>query len=156
MSRRAGFTLIEICLALLIGMCLMALAVPSISGMLREQRLRRSFEAFDRFVRTAQLKSITEQRAYVMVWTDDGIELVPVERIETDAAEPERFAFAQDQVFTIERSAALTKKPVAEWIFWKSGTCEPAIISFSGPAGKWVVSYNPLTARGVFVESESA
>jgi hypothetical protein len=156
MSRRAGFTLIEICLALLIGMCLMALAVPSISGMLREQRLRRSFEAFDGFVRTAQLKSITERRAYVMVWTKEAIELVPEERIETDPVEPERFAFEQDQVFTIERPAALTKKPVAEWIFWKSGTCEPAVISFSGPAGKWTVNYNPLTARGVFVESESA
>ena len=156
MSRRAGFTLIEICLALLIGMCLMALAVPSISGMLREQRLRRSFEAFDGFVRTAQLKSITERRAYVMVWTDSGIELVPVERTETEPAEPERFTFEQDQVFNIERPAALTKKPVAEWIFWKSGTCEPAVISFSGPAGKWVVNYNPLTARGVFVESDPA
>ena len=156
MSRRAAFTLIEICLALLIGMCLIALAVPSISGMLREQRLKRSFEAFDSFVRTAQLKSITEQRAYVMVWAEDGIELVPAERIETDPAEPERFAFEEEQVFTIERPAALTKKPVAEWIFWKSGVCEPVVVSFSGPAGKWVVSYNPLTARGVFVESDPA
>lgn len=154
MSRRAGFTLIEICLALLIGMCLIALAVPSISGMFREQRLRRSFESFDRFVRSAQLKSITERRSYVMVWNKENIELVPVEAAETEPAEPEQFAFEEDQVFTIERPAALMKKPVAEWIFWKSGTCEPAVISFSGPAGKWAVDYNPLTARGIFLSSE--
>src|SRR5215211_236452 len=127
MSRRAGFTLVEICLALLIGMCLISLAVPSVSLLLRKQRLERTFEAFDRFVRKAQLKSITERRAYVMVWKEQSIELLPVEPIESDPPEPERFTFEEGEVLTIERPAALTKKPVAEWIFWKSGTCEPAV-----------------------------
>src|SRR5437588_289644 len=43
--------------------------------------------------------------------------------------------------------ALLAEKYPAEWIFWPSGTCEPAIVRFQGPAGSWTANYSPLTAR---------
>jgi hypothetical protein len=43
--------------------------------------------------------------------------------------------------------AALSARHPAEWIFWPSGTCEPAIVQFKGYAGSWTANYLPLTAR---------
>ena len=155
-SRRSGFTLLEICLALLIGLLLILLAVPSIGGMVAEQRLKRSFEAFDALVRLAKSKSVTERRAYEMVWDEEGITLLSPEKRDDDDpdAEAERFAFAAKESFAVERPAALMKDPPMTWTFWRSGVCEPAIISFRGEAGHWTVRYDPLTARGIFLESE--
>jgi len=47
----------------------------------------------------------------------------------------------------ISLPAALIGKPPAEWIFWPSGTCEPARVQFRGPAGTWTADYSPLTAQ---------
>ena len=72
---------------------------------------------------------------------------------------PEVFAKDEDPkpvaVFQLDRSdilkltlpAALTKKPPPEWIFWSTGTCEPAIVQFKGSGGSWTANYSALTAR---------
>ena len=156
MHRRAGFTLLEICLAIFISLLLITLAVPSIVALLAEQRLKSSFDEFDGFVRTARERSMTERRTYAMSWAEDGIVLVPVERRDTDdpKAEPERFVFAQGETFALERPGALMKKPAPEWIFWRSGLCEEALVTFAGDAGKWSVRYDPLTTHATFLDSE--
>lgn len=139
----------------MIGLLLITLAVPSIAGMLAEQRLKQSFEAFDGFVRSAKMKSVSERRTYVMVWDEEGITMHPAETRETDEPDAglDRFDFEKDETFTIARPAALMKNPPGEWVFWRSGTCEPALISFKGEAGDWSVQYNPLTVRGQFLDS---
>ena len=156
MSRRSGFTLLEICIALFISLLLITLAVPSIVSLLAEQKLKRTFDTFDSFVRTAREKSMTERRTYAMAWADDGITLLPVERRDTDdpKAEPERFLFAEGESLTLARPAALMKKPPAEWVFWRSGLCEETVVTFAGAAGSWSVHYDPLTTHGTFIDSE--
>ena len=156
MPRRASFTLLEICLALFISLLLITLAVPSIVALLAEQRLKSSFDEFDGFVRTARERSMTERRTYAMSWAEDGIVLLPVERRDTDdpKAEPERFVFGKGESFALERPSALMKKPPAEWIFWRSGVCEEALVSFAGEAGSWSVRYDPLTTHATFLDSE--
>ena len=156
MFRRAGFTLLEICIALFIGMLLITIAVPSVMAMLAEQRLKASFEKFDGFVRTARERSITERRTYAMAWEEKGVTLLPVERRDTDDpdAEPERFVFEEGESFTLERPSALMKKPPGEWVFWRSGLCEETVVSYAGEAGSWRVHYDPLTVRGTFLDSE--
>ena len=49
---------------------------------------------------------------------------------------------------TLERPAAMAKNPPPEWIFWHSGICEPAIITYKGPEGAWKAQYDPLTGHG--------
>jgi len=49
---------------------------------------------------------------------------------------------------TLTLPAALTAKPAGEWIFWPTGTCEPAIVRFVGRAGTWTANYSPLTGYG--------
>jgi Tfp pilus assembly protein FimT len=156
LSRRAGFTLLEICLALLIGVMLILLAVPSISGLLAEQRLKKSFEQFEQLVAAAKLQSVTEQRTYALAWDRKGITMGPLGPREPghDEDAGNRLVFEKDESFDLLRPAALQKNAPSEWVFWSNGTCEPAQISFRGQAGSWLVNYDPLTARGTFVKSD--
>jgi Tfp pilus assembly protein FimT len=154
-QRHAGFTLLEICLALAIGVMIILLSVPSISGVLAEQRLKKSFERLDALVSAARVRSASEQRAYALVWDREGITLVARER-ETAGTEDagQRLAFEDKESFQLRRPAALMKNPPEEWVFWSNGVCEPAEIAYQGAAGSWLVKYDPLTARGTFLQSE--
>lgn len=155
MRRCSGFTLIEICLAVLIALLLITLMVPSMAGLFAEQKLKSSFEEFDKFVRTAQMRSVSERRDYVMVFEEDGITLEPADLTEEDAEnEMERFTVPENADITLDRPVALQKNPPMEWPFWRSGTCEPAVVSYTGEAGKWVMKYDPLTVRATVLEQE--
>ena len=159
--RGNAFTLLEICLALMIGLLLITLAVPGIVSALAERRLKHSFEVFDGFVQNARLKSVREHQDLSMAWDEKGVTLASAnlahgtaDRSGTEPSETERFVFEDGQKYVLERPAALVKYPPGEWIFWKNGICEPAQISFQGSAGKWTVRYDALTASGVFLDSE--
>src|SRR5450432_3557135 len=77
MRRTEGFTLIEICLAVFIALILTLMAIPSIQGLLSEQAIKRSFDRFSDLVTEAQNHTLTERRAYLIVWDEDGISLRP-------------------------------------------------------------------------------
>ena len=148
MRRFRAFTLIEIVLAVFILMLLLLLAVPSLSGVLADRRLRRSLNEFNNLVRQAQERSVTEHRAYLIVWNKNSVSLRP----ESFAKGEEIKATADLQLadrtsLKIVLPAALTKNPPGEWIFWPSGTCEPATVQFKGASGTWTANYSALTAR---------
>ena len=153
MSRRDGFTLLELILAIAIALMLLATANPSLDGLFDEQRLRETHEAFEQLVRNAHARSINERRNYVLVWGPTGIELQPDAPIPEDAAaEPVRLDFAEGATITLERLAALEKDPPMEWMFWRSGNCEPVVVTYNGEPGSWIVKYDPLTVRGTLIE----
>jgi type II secretory pathway pseudopilin PulG len=156
MNRRDGFTLLEICLAVAICLMLVLIAVPSVRGVMAEQRLHATFDAFDRLVRKAQARSMDERRTYTLEWKKESIELIALETKEGEAAPPEseRLSLGSGEDYAIERPAALTKNPEPVWTFWRSGVCEPAIISYKGPLGTWTVKYDALTAHGTFLNEE--
>lgn len=142
-------------LVVMIGTLIMGIAVPSVAGLLREQRLKQTFEEFDNFVRTAQSKAVKESGTFVMVWEKEGISLEPLDPVAAEAAgAPEHFSFSEDTTWTLLRPAALVKKPVWEWPFWRSGACEPVVVSFESPAGSWSAEYSGLTGRGKLVDME--
>ena len=143
-----GFTLIEIVIAVFIMMLLLMLAVPSLEGVLADKRLRRSLDRFNDLVRQAQERSVADHRAYLIVWRDKGVSLRP----EAFAKDEEEKTTADVQLgrgetLKISLPAALIKKPPAEWIFWPSGICEPAVVEFTGRDGTWKATYSALTAR---------
>jgi prepilin-type N-terminal cleavage/methylation domain-containing protein len=156
MNRRDGFTLLEICLAVAISVLLVLIAVPSVRGVMAEQRLHATFDTFDRLVRKAQARSKSERATYALVWKKEAIELVPLDTKEGESASAESEALSRGsgEDYAIERPAALTKNPEPVWTFWRSGVCEPAIISYKGPLGTWRVKYDPLTAHGTFLTEE--
>lgn len=152
MRRTSAFTLIEVVISIFIILLLLGLAIPSLSGVLADKRLRRSLDSFNRLVYQAQEKSTGEHRPYLLVWTKQAIELRPeVSLNDDDPASVAQYEIAKGESLTLNLTAALTKDPPAEWIFWPSGTCEPAEIKFAGHDGSWTASYSPLTARAQLI-----
>ena len=148
MQRLRAFTLIEIALSIFILMLLLMLAVPSLSGVIANRRLKQSLDSFNQLVRQAQERSVTERRAYLIVWGKSSVVLKP--EIFTKDEEEKATAvlrLPKGSWIKILLPAALTGNPPAEWIFWPSGTCEPARVQFRGPAGTWTADYSPLTAQ---------
>ena len=148
MQRFRAFTLIEIALSIFILLLLLLLAVPSLSGVISNRRLKQSLDSFNQLVRQAQERSVTERRAYLIVWGKSSVLLRP----EVFTKDEEEKATAvlrlpKGSWIKVSLPAALIGKPPAEWIFWPSGTCEPAIVQFRGPAGTWTADYSPLTAQ---------
>jgi Tfp pilus assembly protein FimT len=154
-AHRAAFTLLEICLTLVIGMVLILLAVPSVAGLLSEQRLHDSFIRFEQFANTARARSLQEQKPYRLLWDKKGVSMERISPLKNDAGAVDRLALGDGETFQVERVAALSKESAAEWTFWPNGTCEPVIISYRGNAGRWRVRFDALGARTTFLQSET-
>lgn len=143
-----GFTLLEICLAVMIALMLIGIAVPSLRGLFDDRALRASFDTVDDLAREAQERSVTERRAYVIEWVKDQIILRPDEP--TKADEFKQVPIGAGESFDVSFPAALVKDPKPIWSFWPSGTCEPAAIVHRGGAGNWSAKYDPLNVRADF------
>jgi type II secretion system protein H len=152
MRRQHGFTLIEIAIAVFILLLIMMIAVPSLNGVLADNRLRRSLDEFNRLVRQAQERSVNERRPYLLVWGRDLISLRPLAAKKDETESEVTFPLRKGNSFVLTLPAALVETPPAEWIFWPSGNCEPAVISFKGVDGSWTANYSPLTARAELTE----
>lgn len=148
MQRFRGFTLIEIALSIFILMLLLLLAVPSLSGVIANRRLKQSLDAFNELVRQARERSVTERRPYLIVWGKNSVLLRPEAFSEDEEKKPVSvFRLGNGGWMKLWLPAALANKYPAEWIFWPSGSCEPAVVQFKGPAGAWTANYSPLTAQ---------
>jgi type II secretory pathway pseudopilin PulG len=147
-QRLRAFTLIEIALSIFILMLLLMLAVPSLSGVIANRRLKQSLDGFNQLVRQAQERSVTERRAYLIVWGKSSVLLRP-EVFAKDEEEKATSAFRlpKGSGLRVSLPAALPGNPPPEWILLPSGTCEPARVQFRGPAGTWTADYSPLTAQ---------
>jgi len=129
-------------------MLLLALAVPSLNGVLANKRLKRSLDGFNNLVRQAQERSVTERRPYLIVWAKNNVMVRPEAFAEDEEAKAKaEFRPIRGSTLRLSLPSALAEKYPAEWIFWPSGTCEPATVRFQGPAGSWTANYSPLTAR---------
>jgi len=128
------------------------LAVPSLSGVIANRRLKQSLDSFNQLVRQAQERSVTERRAYLIVWGKSSVLLRP-EFFTKDEEEKATsvFRLPKGSWLKVSLPVALTDNPPAEWIFWPSGNCEPAVVTFNGTYGKWKANYSALTGRAELV-----
>ena len=148
MRRSYGFTLIEIILAVFILLLVLMLAVPSLNGVLADRRLRGSLDTFNNLVSQAHEHSVAEHRPYLVVVGKKSIEVRPEVLSKDDDPTPvANLSLSEREAVKLTLPAAMTKNPPAEWIFWPSGICEPAVVQFAGRDGKWTASYSPLSAR---------
>ena len=148
MQRARGFTLIEIALAIFILLLILVLAVPSFSGVIANRRLKQSLDDFNNLVRQAQTRSVAERRPYLIVWGKNNVVVRPEAFAEDEEAKAKgEFRLTRGSILKLSLPVALAEKYPAEWVFWPSGTCEPATVRFQGPAGSWTANYSPLTGR---------
>jgi type II secretory pathway pseudopilin PulG len=148
MRATRAFTLIEIVLVVFIAMLLLSLAVPTLEGVFADRRLRRSLDSFNDLVRQAEELSVKEQRSYLIVWAEKKVLLRPESFLrDEEVKSTAELDLGGRDVLKLSLPAALVKDPPGEWIFWPSGTCEPAVVEFKGASGSWQASYSPLSAR---------
>jgi Tfp pilus assembly protein FimT len=151
----SGFTLLEICIALAIAMMIVTIAVPSLKGVLKQNGTQDSFTQFDKLAQEAHSRSISERRAYILIWSpkpDSTEEMQITVRPDTLANKEEAEGVAQvtlkrEEAPHISFPATLTKETLEIWVFWPNGSCEPAIVKYSGKSGKWTANYNAFTAQ---------
>ena len=152
MQRRNGFTLIEITIAIVILVVALLIAVPSLTGVLADRRLRRSLDDMNRLVLQAQERSISERRSYLIVWRNKQFALRPEEYIKGEERKPLAILkWQKGESFTLSLPAAIEEEPPSEWIFWPSGNCEPALVTYRGTSGSWKAKYSALTARSELI-----
>ncbi|MDP9097645.1 MAG: prepilin-type N-terminal cleavage/methylation domain-containing protein [Verrucomicrobiota bacterium] len=145
--RTAGFTLVELAIAVVIMVVIMALAIPSMEGVFADRRLRKSLDGFNAIVREAQERSVSERRPYLIVWHDGNVGLLPEGLAKGEGGEPVvKMKLGKNESFKVSFPAALVEAP-PEWIFWPSGNCEPAVVNYRGRDGSWTATYSALTAR---------
>lgn len=152
MRRRDGFTLIEIAISVVILLVLLLMAVPSVSGVLADRKLRRSLDDVNRLVLRAQERSISERRPYLIIWRDKQFALRPeAYRPGEDRKPVSALRWQKGESFTLTLPAAIDEEPPSEWIFWPSGNCEPAVVTYRGASGAWKAKYSALTARAELI-----
>jgi prepilin-type N-terminal cleavage/methylation domain-containing protein len=148
MRRNGGFTLIELAIAVVILVIILMLAVPSMNGVLADRRLRRSLDDFNNLVRQAQERSLAEHRSYLLMWRDGKVGVRPAALVRGENREPVAiWKLAKGESLKFFFPAALLDDAPPEWIFWPSGNCEPAVITFRGKNGGWTANYSALTGR---------
>jgi len=148
MRRARGFTLLEIMISVCVLLLILGLAVPSLNGILADKRLRRSLNEFNALVHQAQERSVSEHRAYLLVWGERDVVLRPEAFAPDEEPKPAaQLVLDRGDALTLALPSALATDPPAQWIFWPSGNCEPARVSFKGGNGAWVANYSPLTVR---------
>lgn len=153
MQRDGGFTLLELAVAIFIMVIVLMLAVPSMNGVLADRRLRRSLDAFNGIVRQAQERSVLERRAYLIIFHEGKVGLRPESLWkDEDSAPVATLTLNRGESLKFDFPAALIEEPPPEWIFWPSGNCEPAVVSYRGSDGGWTANYSALTARAEIVK----
>lgn len=149
MQRSRGFTLVELIIAVAILAVILMMAYPAMEGVIADRKLRTSLDEFNNLVRQAQERSVKEHRPYLVVWGDKDVTVQPEAFSRDEEKKPvATFVLEQGSALTLTLPASLRSKPAPEWIFWPTGTCEPATVKFDGRAGTWTANYAPLTGHG--------
>lgn len=148
MRKQEGFTLIEIVIAIAIGVVILMVAVPSINGILADRALRRSLDEMNNLVVQAQDRSMAEGRSYLIIWRNKQFLLRPeVFRKGEDRKPVATLRWQRGDAYTLAFPAAIEEEPPSEWVFWPSGNCEPAVVTYKGPKGGWKAKYSALSGR---------
>lgn len=132
-SRAAGFTLLEIIVAMSLTVLIIGIAIPNVSGVIAEDKLRRAAAVIETTARQNMLQALNSQQTV---------------RMELAAG-----AFGTSDEFAgmlwvrrFGESAFRKAKRGEVWEFSPSGICEPIEVRISGPAGQIEMGFDPLTA----------
>jgi type II secretory pathway pseudopilin PulG len=156
-----GFTIIELMVAVMVGLMMLGLAVPSVRGVLEEQRLREKMASFEDVVRRAAAQAVSAKREVRLIWFEDGVRaltdwsapkageepgLPQREEQAEDAGGGESvfYAVGKGEWLSLVRVAAREERPLSEWSFWPSGIREPVEVYYEGPLGKWALRFSAL------------
>ncbi|WP_395752037.1 prepilin-type N-terminal cleavage/methylation domain-containing protein [Prosthecobacter sp.] len=132
-SSSAGFTLLEIIVAMSLTLLIIAIAIPSISGVLAEDKLRRAAAMIETTARQNLLQALNTQQTVRMQLSAGSF------------GAGDEFG---GMLLVRRYGESVFRKPRRgeSWDFSPSGICEPIEVRISGPAGQIEIGFDPLTA----------
>jgi prepilin-type N-terminal cleavage/methylation domain-containing protein len=151
----SGFTILEVCVVLFIIAVMFAVAVPTASHLLDEEKLSRPIRELQTFARTARRNAMMENRSYVVLLLNDSYLLRPSDDSKDSGRKPDTYELPAGVTFAIERlgDKDFLKQTDAKWLFSPNGLCEPMKFIFHRK-GDWVRFHvDPLTAT---IENEGS
>jgi type II secretory pathway pseudopilin PulG len=147
-GRILGFTILEVCVVLFIIAVMFAVAVPTASHLLDEEKLQGPIRELQTFARTARRDAMMENRSYVVLLLNDSYLLRPVDISKDSGHKPLTYALPDGVSFAIKRlgDKDFAKQTDASWYFSPNGLCEPIRFLFQRK-GDWVrFRMDPLTS----------
>jgi type II secretory pathway pseudopilin PulG len=126
-THRAGFTILEVCIAMTIGMLILGVSVMGVSGVQAEQALHESAAVMESTARNSLLQAIAEHRP-----------------IQVSLAN----SFATGGQIEVRRHGEQEyRKPSQDeiWEFSPTGVCEPIELRVTSPTGMIEMGFDPLT-----------
>ena len=143
-----GFTLLEICIVLVILGVLMGVIAPGMQSALNEQAVRSDARKLSLLVKTAMLRSNEEHRTYLLNLSEKSWSLAP---LGTDAAA------ADDSWQLAARNLLLLPDPKSEgnwqpilsaqWVFRPGELCPATSACFTRGTSRLELTFNALTGN---------
>lgn len=137
---RNGFTLLEVCVAITIGLLMIGAATLGISSVGAEHRLRRLASSIETTARESLLRAVSQQRNVFLEVNANGLALsaanARTETLETGGTlEILRYG---EKSYRAPRRGEL-------WRFSADGVCEPLSLRITLQQGFIEMSFDPLT-----------
>jgi len=131
--QNAGFTLVEICIAMGLCMLLLGIATLSVTGMQDQARLKRSAADIESTARHTLQEAVMKQRLIELA-LDGGLGGQEGGRV---------------QIKRLGDKAFRNAKRGEVWEFSPTGICEPLEVRVTSPSGTIELGFDPLTACAV-------
>ena len=159
---RGGFTLLEICIVLVILGLLMTVMAPGIQSAFSEAAVRSDARQLSLMVKTAMLQSAEEHRAYVLNLSEKEISLGPIAPAppDQDASSDQPYGQLADSTQTCPLDSGnqlLLPDPkapghwqkilAAQWIFRPGELCPAAQVCFTRGEARLEMTFNALTGN---------
>lgn len=127
----AGFTLIEVCVAMAIAVLILGIATLSMAGVQGEAQLKKMAARVESLARESLLQAVMKQRVVQLSLAD---------------------TLGAEGSLEIRRVGSKTFRPPHRgevWEFNPSGVCEPVEIRITNSAGEIELGFDPLTGCAV-------
>lgn len=156
-----GFTLLELCLALLMVGVMIGVAVPFVSGAFREAPFQDAMTELETAARTARYRAMKEGRPYSISFSGHSFTLgpsgMPLPDEEEEAGSGEAAGEVEVQKTTLPDGMALLVQRWGQekffraeeevWLFYPRGLCEPIRIRLEMEGNYCEASFHPLSAE---------
>jgi type II secretion system protein H len=153
-ARRAGFTLIELSIAVFIMALLLALSAPAFVRSYNSALLSETARSFSTTCQLARVQAITQQQnATLHIDLERQVFWVtqPLKNEDGETTEQTLKVFQLSQrvsVVSAERADSAKQEKLVDVVFYPNGTCDPVTVVFRGvDPGALAAMVDPITCQ---------
>jgi type II secretory pathway pseudopilin PulG len=145
----AGFTLLELCIVLVVVTLLFAVGMPYTARLMREDEFEQPIRELQDFAKEARIRAMTEGRPYEVWLLNDRYVLRVWQKENGFGDEVRSYALPPGITYAIKRDSEEDFSPETEarWAFMPNGLCEPLTFLFQKGKDWNKFRVDPLTAR---------